>query len=390
MAADVSYGIEFKVDDKGFVHAVDRATGKSRNLGHVLDRSKRSAKQFGKVGGESMTSFALKAASALGAVKAIRMGIEHLVKQPIQKSASLETMRLQLKQFLGSQAAARKEVAALVDFAEKTPFQLPGIVKSDRLLLSFGGTALATKDNLRLVGDAAAATGQPLDNMAFWFGRAYSAIQSGAPLGEVQMRMAEFGIAVPGLTDKLEKMRRQGKSTEEIWKLFTTQFGKTSGAMADLSKTFEGRVSTLKDTWEGFQRRIGDNGPLETARIFVDKLIGSLEKNKDAADQVGEGITKVVFTIAEFALKLQRLFFRIRQIFASVVEWIVGPFLALQFKLKEVQRSFHQFLVDMSKNASVFITGMIEKIEKAFGSTLLGKTLADQLTGGLKEAAKRF
>lgn len=71
----------------------------------------------------------------------------------------------------------------------------------------FGGAALNTKENLAIVGNAAAATGQNIGDVSFWFARAYSAIQNGQPFGEAAQNLQQMGVMLGDTVVKLNALK---------------------------------------------------------------------------------------------------------------------------------------------------------------------------------------
>ena len=163
-------------------------------------------------------------------------------------NASLETSTLQFETLMGDADLARDHVAMLFEFAKKTPFETEPIIKASRALQTFGGTALNSAENLTLVGDAAAAVSAPMDEVAFWVGRAYAAIQAGRPFGESAARLQEMAIMSPKARDEMEKLQKAGASADEVWKIFEGDLGKFTGAMEKQAGTWGGLTSTFSDT----------------------------------------------------------------------------------------------------------------------------------------------
>jgi hypothetical protein len=164
-------------------------------------------------------------------------------------NAELETSELQFRTLLGSADAAHKHVASLFQFAKETPFETAPVVTASRLMLTFGGTALATEKNLRLVGDAAAASGAGIDELGFWFGRIYAAMKGGQPFGEARMRLQELAVLSPEAAKRLDQLSQSGASMEEMWKVLTDDMGRFGGAMQLQAASATGLWSTLKDTF---------------------------------------------------------------------------------------------------------------------------------------------
>lgn len=165
----------------------------------------------------------------------------------IKTNSELETATLQFETLLGSADAAKERVASLFEFAKATPFETGPIIKASRLMQTFGGDALATEANLRLVGDAAAGTSQGIDEIAFWVGRAYAAMQGGQPFGEARMRLQELAILTPEAAAKLTELSDSGASADEMFTVLQDSLGRFGGAMEKQATTFDGLKSTLSD-----------------------------------------------------------------------------------------------------------------------------------------------
>ena len=331
--ADIDFGIKLTIDDDGYLTWVKKSTGETKRLMKATDLFGQKASKAAQSGGSGVRDFAKEMITALATAKALQIAFDQM-KQSVEKAGAFEVQELQIKQFIGSMNLAHVEMARLAKFSASTPFKMPGIAKADRLLLSFGGTVLATQDNLRTVGDAAAATGEPLENMSMWFGRAYAAIQAGAPLGEVNERMREWGILSSTTMKKIELLKQAGAGSDVIWKTWLTQWDKSKGAMKELSETFEGRVSTMQDLWDEFQRTVGQNGPLQLAKESVKLINAELVKllsNTGKTQGLGEKIVDFAVGTAEFGLKLERLWYRLR----IGLTWAMGT-IARAFKLGQL------------------------------------------------------
>jgi hypothetical protein len=161
----------------------------------------------------------------------------------------METLEKQFAILMKSTDAARERMADLQKFAAETPFDLEGIAVASRQLHVFSGGALGGVESLRLVGDAAAATGTKIEELSFWVGRAYSMIKGGQPFGEAAMRLQEMGVMTPKARAEMEKLQASGANAYEVWGVLAKRMGEFDGGMKDLSKTGDGLVATLKDNW---------------------------------------------------------------------------------------------------------------------------------------------
>ena len=128
------------------------------------------------------------------------------VKEGIASNAQFEDFSTRFKVLLGSAEAAQTRMEELAEFGKRTPFELPGVVKADLVLQSFGFHAEdATQkfgfsgDKIReIAGDVASGTGAAFEEIAGYLGR----FASGST-GEAIMRFQELGIVT---REELSKM----------------------------------------------------------------------------------------------------------------------------------------------------------------------------------------
>jgi phage-related protein len=176
-------------------------------------------------------------------------GLVGLAKESaIGMNASLETTTLQFTTLMGNADNAKQHVSDLFTFAKDTPFETQPVIDASKALRTFGGDALDTKGNLTLIGDAAAATGSPIQELGFWTGRLYSDLKGGKPFGEAASRMQELAVLTPQARQEMEKMQASGASADQIFAVFQKNLGNFSGAMKTQAGTWQGQISTFSDT----------------------------------------------------------------------------------------------------------------------------------------------
>ncbi len=166
----------------------------------------------------------------------------------IGMNANLQKSTLQFETLMGNADQAKAHVQMLFDFAKETPFETQPIIDASRMLQTFGGAALNTKANLYLVGDAAAATNAPIQELGFWVGRAYSSIAAGRPFGEAAMRLQELAVLSPQARNEMERLQESGASASKVWAVMEKDLARFEGAMKRQAGTWEGLTSTFSDT----------------------------------------------------------------------------------------------------------------------------------------------
>ena len=173
----------------------------NKNIGKTGISGKKAAAGIGLLAG-SMTTLAIVGATVVTGLAALAFGFFKIGKAGVQAIGQMQMLEIQFSNLLKNSSGAKDHIEKLADFAASTPFQLPGLAQASRYLLMFGGEALATEENLRKFGDAAAGTSAPIEEVGMWIGRAYSSIQSGQPFGDASRRLMEMGVLSAEATNK--------------------------------------------------------------------------------------------------------------------------------------------------------------------------------------------
>ena len=182
-----------------------------------------------------------------GAVTAVGAAAGAFVAKGIAFTRSIETATIQFGAYFQAAGDAERHVRSLTEFAATTPFQMPGIIEASRLLLTFGADGVYGRDTLRQLGDAAAGTGAPLENVSMWVGRLVTNLKSGRPFGEASQRLQELGLMSGETRIQMEELAKAGGSTDEVMALLRGEWEKHDGAMERLSLTTAGLESTFGD-----------------------------------------------------------------------------------------------------------------------------------------------
>jgi len=211
------------------------------------------------------------------------------IKSGLAFTGQLETIKTQFKVIIGDTAKANKMFQETLEFSARTPFQMAEVAKARKMLVAFGQESL---EALTITGDAAAAAGIQIDEMALVMGK----ISVGA-FGEAFMRLAETGIATrqmlegEGLTfDKGGSYTGSAaQAMATVQKIIKDRFG---GMMAEQSKTWEGMISTMKDNWNILKGKLTE--PLfEKLKPKILELTALFEKwmKTSAFDNFAQGIS---------------------------------------------------------------------------------------------------
>lgn len=275
LVAVLGYDLKGEADLRRFNQGMDRAEGKAKAFAATLVK-------VGAVAG-----------AAFGAAMA------GLGKSVITTTAQFESFEATLTTIEGSSEKARESMNWVADFAKKTPYDLAQVTESFVRLKAYGIDP--ANGTMEAVGNAASAMGKGLM-------QGVEAIADAAT-GEFE-RLKEFGIKSKQAGDQVtfswskngqELTKTVKKNSTEIVKFLNENFGdRFNGAMLRQSKTWNGMVANLGDSWEDFKLRIGRSGFFDTVKNRLGDIldrIGELDANGTLdrwAGRIGSALTTVV------------------------------------------------------------------------------------------------
>jgi hypothetical protein len=228
----------------------------------------------------------LSSIAALAGVTAGLAGFAAAIKQSVSFNAQLEQQSVAFRTLLGNAEAATARMKELSNFAAKTPFELPEVVNASKVLQSMTDGALAAGEGLRIVGDAAAASGRGLDEASMWIGRLYAGLNSGTPVGEATLRLLEMGLISGSTARRLNELAQSGEVAGNAFATIRETFAGFGGAMQAQSQTFNGLLSTLKDTVNMSMADIG--------RPLFDSIKGALTDAIPFVEEFGKNVAAFV------------------------------------------------------------------------------------------------
>jgi phage-related protein len=260
-----------------------------------------------RIGGALGTAGRVATGALLGIGAAAVAGFGLAMNSAISMNASLEQSTMQFTTLMGDADMAADHVAMLFELGAKTPFETEPIIQASKHLQVFGGAALNTEENLILIGDAAAAVGAPFDEVAFWTGRMYSAIQGGQPFGEAAARLQELGLLTPEVRQQMEGLQQSGADVNEVWGAMEGQLGTFTGAMEMQAGSWAGITSTLSDTLQ----MLAANALAPFFELAKNAVQGFSDLLNSPAIQEGiaalaEKLTAIIQNVAEFIQEFGR------------------------------------------------------------------------------------
>ena len=205
----------------------------------------------------------------------------------LKKAFHFETQTTQFKTLIGNIDEAKRHMADLKALGDTPPFSLDEFAKASRSLMVMTDGALGYKKSLEMIGDAAAATGTPIEEMGAAVGRLYAFIRDGQPLSRAVAQLRNMGAITPEVAAKLDDLQKAGKSNAEIWAEVETSLGKYKGAMAETEKTGEGLIGAISSRWDNIVRAFGE--------AFSDTAKGGMTQVLDKMKEIEEDGTLAVW-----------------------------------------------------------------------------------------------
>ena len=185
----------------------------------------------------------------------------------VKFASDIEQTHVSLKVLLGSAQAASDIASEWKTFAATTPFQMSEISQSGKMLISFGESADTVTDTLRRLGDVSSGIGVPLNELALIYGKArvQNTIFS-EELNELAGRgvpiFTELAKVLGVAPEEVKKLASESKITfkeiEQVFKNLTSEGGKFSGMMQEMSLTTAGKFSTALDNLTAVAAKIGE------------------------------------------------------------------------------------------------------------------------------------
>lgn len=252
---------------------------------------------------DGLDKFATNAGRLAGAASlAVAGAFGVLGRSVIDTSAQFESYQATLETIEGTAEKARASLDWIADFGKTTPYDVAQVTEAFVALKAYGIDPIAD-DALRTLGDTASAMGKPLTQAVEAF--------ADAATGEFE-RLKEFGIKAKTEGDNVtfawtkngqEMTETVKKSSNEIRAfLLETMGDRFSGAMDRQSRTWNGMMSNLGDTWTDFKRRIGEAGFFSVVTGHLESLLGWISRldGDGTLDRWAENLSSALSTAANF------------------------------------------------------------------------------------------
>lgn len=315
----------------------------------------------------------------------------------IKVAATIEQLDLSFEVMLGSAEKGTKLMKDLFEFAAKTPFQIRDIGPTAKRLLAVGIASKDVIETLRVLGNAAAGLGVPLQQLV----RAYGDVQAKTKLTGEELR--QFTNAGVPLLAELAKAFK--KNEEEIFKMISArqigfedvknaftamsgEGGRFFNLMDRLSLTMGGLFSNLLDNLflvaGGFGEVIIEVLQLKKVVVFLNRVFDKLLKEFKALNM----FWKVTIILATIFLTILGPTLIMLGLAAKAVAFLASGFALLKVALGLATLSAGAFNVTMLLLPAIILAVVAVfalLVEDIFVWVTGGESLIGDLLGPWKE-----
>ena len=347
------------------VASADRMAGELREVSAEADKQSR-------VMGALRTAWQSVATGiwmgvGFNASQKIAQGIGFAIDAVFGFNAQLEQTKVAFTQLLGDGERAASFLKELQAFAATTPFEFPDLLSSTQRLMAMGFEADQIIPTMTALGDAVAGVGGSAYDIQLVVTALGQMQAKGKVSGEEMRQLAERNIPVwQILSEKmgktvpeLQKMVEKGiVPADKAVKMLVEGMGERfPGMMQNMSTTFTGAMSTIKDS-----ARIAISTAFEPLFQIVSKVAqliaaGMSSKEFEAAMQAVAAAVKVAFDVigafVQMGLNLLVFLVKLGPITAIVAGLIAGPFVA-----SLILAAYHAGVTFVTKIA-LFIANMV-------------------------------
>ncbi len=299
--ADNKLSLVASLETKNFVSGVKKMQFQLKGMRKDLDKFNQNTDRLGK-----------------SLIRNVSLPLAAAGTAAVKFAADLETLETSFVSLVGGTKQAAAAVAQLNDFTAKTPFQLEAVAASARQLLAAGTGIDELNTQLQFLGDIAATTGKPINEIAAIFAKVNAK-------GKVELenlnQLAERGIPIftelSKATGLLPSELGAGAVTvaefNAVLASFSEEGGFAAGAMERLSETAEGKFSTAMDNIKLALASLGEEF-LPIIKQILDKVI-SLAQSFAA---LSPSIKQTIGQIALFAISFGPILIGVRKLIGVI------------------------------------------------------------------------
>lgn len=316
----------------------------------------------------------------------------------ISFNASIEQYQTSFEVMTGSAEKAAQITQQLKQIAANTPFELPQLADTTQLLMNYGFTADDAMKKMQMLGDISQGSADKMTRIATAYGQMSSAgkvsledvkqmIEAGFnPLQEISKSTGE---SMASLYDRISDGSLSVDEITASMERSTSAGGKYFQSMDKQSQTLNGKISTLKDTFNEFAGKAMQGLSDVLSNTVIPALTGVLSHSDEIMAVLNALLPVIVAVGSAFAAwKIVNFIQDIPKMVGSVKTAILGvnaalaanpvgaviaaisALVAVFLYLWNTSEEFRQFWTDMWNGIVEWFSGIIESIVNFFTVTM--------------------
>ena len=316
----------------------------------------------------------------------------------ISFNASIEQYQTSFEVMTGSAEKAAQITQQLKQIAANTPFELPQLADTTQLLMNYGFTADDAMKKMQMLGDISQGSADKMTRIATAYGQMSSAgkvsledvkqmIEAGFnPLQEISKSTGE---SMASLYDRISDGSLSVDEITASMERSTSAGGKYFQSMDKKSQTLNGKISTLKDTFNEFAGKAMQGLSDVLSNTVIPALTGVLSHSDEIMAVLNALLPVIVAVGSAFAAwKIVNFIQDIPKMVGSVKTAILGvnaalaanpvgaviaaisALVAVFLYLWNTSEEFRQFWTDMWNGIVEWFSGIIESIVNFFTVTI--------------------
>lgn len=316
----------------------------------------------------------------------------------ISFNASIEQYQTSFEVMTGSAEKATQITQQLKQIAANTPFELPQLADTTQLLMNYGFTADDAMEKMQMLGDISQGSADKMTRIATAYGQMSSAgkvsledvkqmIEAGFnPLQEISKSTGE---SMASLYDRISDGSLSVDEITASMERSTSAGGKYFQSMDKQSQTLNGKISTLKDTFNEFAGKAMQGLSDVLSNTVIPALTGVLSHSDEIMAVLNALLPVIVAVGSAFAAwKIVNFIQDIPKMVGSVKTAILGvnaalaanpvgavvaaisALVAVFLYLWNTSEEFRQFWTDMWNGIVEWFSGIIDSIVNFFTVTI--------------------
>jgi tape measure domain-containing protein len=196
-------------------------------------------------------------AASATAIAAATVALTQFARVGIEAAANIEQLRISFEVMTGSAQTASALISDLRRLSAETPLNMDDVQRAARTLLAMGESTGAIIDELKMLGDVAAGSGQPLNELAQVFGQV---MQAGRLTGNELRQFNERGVPVlTTLSQQLGVSKQAIRDMVEQGLISSSDVVKAFEAMTGAGGRFANMMERQTDTLIGQWNKLKEN-----------------------------------------------------------------------------------------------------------------------------------